>query len=40
MNVLNKIFLVLVIIGTIKCGLIGLFQYDLVAEIFGGMHRS
>ncbi len=37
MNVLNKIFLILVIIGAVNWGLIGLFQYDLVAAIFGGM---
>lgn len=37
MNVLNKIFLALLIIGGINWGLIGLFQFDLVAAIFGGM---
>lgn len=37
MNVLNKIFLVLLIIGGVNWGLIGLFQFDLVAAIFGGM---
>lgn len=36
MNVLNKIFLVILIIGGINWGLIGLFQYDLVAALFGG----
>lgn len=34
---LNKIFLALVIIGAINWGLIGLFQFDLVAALFGGM---
>lgn len=37
MHVLNKIFLTLVIIGALNWGLIGLFQYDLIAAIFGGM---
>lgn len=36
MHVLNKIFLVLLIIGGINWGLVGLFQYDLVAALFGG----
>lgn len=33
---LDKISLVLTIIGGINWGLIGLFQFDLVAWIFGG----
>ncbi len=37
MHVLSRIFLVLVIIGAINWGLIGLFQFDLVAAVFGGM---
>lgn len=37
MNVLNKVFLTLLIIGGVNWGLIGLFQFDLVATIFGGM---
>ncbi|MGI5873484.1 MAG: DUF378 domain-containing protein [Bacillota bacterium] len=37
MNVLNKIFLTLLIIGGVNWGLIGLFQLDIVAAIFGGM---
>ena len=36
MNILNKVFLSLLIIGGINWGLVGLFQYDLVAAIFGG----
>lgn len=36
MNTLQKIALVLTIIGAINWGLIGLFQFDLVATIFGG----
>ncbi len=36
MNVLNKIFLTLLIIGGLNWGLVGLFQYDLVAALFGG----
>lgn len=33
---LDKISLILTIIGAINWGLIGLFQFDLVAWIFGG----
>lgn len=34
---MNTIALILMIIGALNWGLIGLFQYDLVAAIFGGM---
>ena len=33
---MEKLALVLVIIGAINWGLIGFFQFDLVAAIFGG----
>ncbi|RBP70039.1 hypothetical protein DES36_10190 [Alkalibaculum bacchi] len=33
---MDKLALVLVIIGAINWGLIGFFQFDLVAAIFGG----
>ena len=33
----NKIALSLVIIGELNWGLVGLFQFDLVGWIFGGM---
>lgn len=33
---MDKLALILVIIGAINWGLIGLFQYDLVAHLFGG----
>lgn len=33
---MNKLALVLVIIGALNWGLISLFRYDLVASIFGG----
>lgn len=36
MDVLRRIALALVIIGAINWGLIGFFQFDLVASIFGG----
>ncbi|WP_077617023.1 DUF378 domain-containing protein [Bacillus sinesaloumensis] len=36
MNGLQRLALALVIIGAINWGLIGLFQFDLVASIFGG----
>lgn len=33
---LDKTALILVIIGALNWGLVGLFQYDLIAAIFGG----
>ena len=36
MTALDRIALVLVIIGAINWGLVGLFQLDLVAALFGG----
>lgn len=33
---LDKIALILVIIGAINWGLVGLFQFDMVAFLFGG----
>lgn len=35
-NMLDKICLILAIIGTLNWGLVGLFQFDLVAWAFGG----
>ena len=37
MKVIDKIALVLIIIGAINWGLIGLFRFDLVATLFGDM---
>ena len=37
MKILDTIVLYLVIIGSINWGLIGFFQFDLVAAIFGDM---
>lgn len=34
--ILDRIALILVIIGAVNWGSIGLFQYDLVAAVFGG----
>lgn len=34
--ILDRIALLLVIIGAINWGLVGIFQFDLVASIFGG----
>ena len=34
--VMDKIALLLVIIGAVNWGLIGIFQFDLVAWLFGG----
>ncbi len=33
---MDKLALILVIIGALEWGLIGLFQFDLVATLFGG----
>ncbi len=37
LNVLDWIALVLLIVGGINWGLVGFFQYDLVASIFGAL---
>lgn len=37
MKILDTIVLCLVIIGSVNWGLIGFFQFDLVAAIFGDM---
>ena len=37
MKVIDKIALVLIIIGALNWGLIALFNFDLVATIFGDM---
>jgi hypothetical protein len=37
MNVLNAIVLILMIVGALNWGLVGLFSFDLVARIFGGL---
>lgn len=37
MKALNYIALLLVLIGAINWGLVGLFEFDLVGAIFGGM---
>ena len=36
MQTLQKIALVLTIIGALNWGLVGLFEFDLVASLFGG----
>lgn len=36
MSAIQRIALVLTIIGAINWGLVGFFQFDLVASIFGG----
>ncbi|MFD2045341.1 DUF378 domain-containing protein [Ornithinibacillus salinisoli] len=40
METLKRIALALVIIGAINWGLIGFFQFDLVAAIFGGQDSA
>lgn len=37
MKIIDKIALVLIIIGALNWGLIGFFNFDLVAAIFGNM---
>ena len=37
MNWIDRIDLLLVVIGGINWGSVGLFQYDLVGALFGGM---
>ncbi len=37
MKALNYIALILVVIGALNWALVGLFQFDLVGAIFGGM---
>ena len=40
MKTLDWIVLTLIVIGAINWGLIGFFQFDLIAMIFGGMHAG
>jgi|SRR5690625_4548643 hypothetical protein len=40
MEIIKRIALALVIIGAINWGLIGLFQFDLVATLFGGQEAA
>ncbi|WP_119299605.1 DUF378 domain-containing protein [Dongia deserti] len=40
MKAVNLITLVLIIIGGINWGLVGAFQFDLVAAIFGGQNAA
>lgn len=37
MKIFNTVALVLVIVGALNWGLVGLFNFDLVAAIFGDM---
>ena len=37
MKIIDKIALALIVIGAINWGLIGIFQFDLVATLFGEM---
>jgi uncharacterized membrane protein YuzA (DUF378 family) len=36
MKIVNIVTLVLVIVGAVNWGLVGFFQFDLVAALFGG----
>lgn len=40
MNWIQRIALILVVIGAINWGLIGLFQFDLVATVFGANDQA
>ena len=37
MKIIDKVALALIVIGALNWGLIGLFEFDLVATIFGDM---
>jgi uncharacterized membrane protein YuzA (DUF378 family) len=36
MKTIDVVVAVLLVVGGLNCGLVGLFQFDLVAAIFGG----
>ncbi|RWZ54867.1 DUF378 domain-containing protein [Halobacillus fulvus] len=40
MSWIQRVALLLIIVGAINWGLIGFFQYDLVAGLFGGGEQS
>ena len=40
MKLVNVITLLLVIVGAVNWGLVGLFQFDLVAAMFGGQEAT
>jgi uncharacterized membrane protein YuzA (DUF378 family) len=40
MKVVNILTLVLVIVGAVNWGLVGLFEFDLVAALFGGQQAA
>jgi uncharacterized membrane protein YuzA (DUF378 family) len=40
MKALNVLTLILVIVGAVNWGLLGLFQFDLVAALFGGQDSA
>ena len=40
MRTVNIVTLLLVIIGAVNWGLVGLFQFDLVAALFGGQQAA
>ena len=37
---MDTLALILVIVGALNWGLVGLFQFDLIASIFGGMSST
>lgn len=40
MDTLDRLALILVIIGALNWGLVGLFEFDLVANLFGGQDAA
>lgn len=40
MKVIRFIVMLLIVIGALNWGLVGFFQYDLIADIFGGMSTA
>lgn len=37
MKLLDNIILTIIILGSINCGLIGIFKFDLISNIFGNI---
>lgn len=40
MKVIRFVVMLLLVIGALNWGLVGFFQYDLIADLFGGMSNT
>lgn len=40
MKAVRFLALLLMVVGSLNWGLVGFFEYDLVAKLFGGMHSA